>query len=561
MTPATAQGSTNRVGRGDSIAKKHSSAESDAELWACDGGSFASIGCVMTKRSSFDVATLPYWMDSASFPTFAKIERDIDVDVVVVGAGITGLTAAYLLLTSGKSVALIEREMCATVDTAHTTAHLTMVTDTRLGELVRRFGKPHAQAAWDAGLAAINQIDDIVSEHDIDCSFEWVDGYLHAPASEADQGKSSEDDAKSFQEEATLARELGFDADFVDVPFIGRPGVRFANQARFHPRKYLAGVAAAVREKGGQIFEHSAADQFYDDPIRVKANGRRIRCKDIVIATHNPLVGVAGALSGTVFQTKLALYSSYVIAGRVARGTVPDALFWDTADPYQYLRVNPYSDHDDLVILGGEDHKTGQVSGTNECYARLERALLARVPKIALSHRWSGQVIETPDGLPYIGKMAEHQYAATGFAGNGMTFGTLAAMMIADAIHERKNPWTDLFDPGRAAIRHGLWDYLKENTDYPYYMMRGLAGAERRSLRSLKPDHGKVIRDKGTQIAAYRRPDGSLTLRSATCTHMGCTVAWNDAEHTWDCPCHGSRFTPDGKVISGPAQTPLEVVD
>ena len=151
------------------------------------------------------------------------------------------------------------------------------------------------------------------------------------------------------------------------------------------------------------------------------------------------------------------------------------------------------------MILGGEDHKTGQVSDTNECYARLERALLARVPKIALSHRWSGQVIETPDGLPYIGKMAEHQYAATGFAGNGMTFGTLAAMMIADAIHERKNPWTDLFDPGRAAIRHGLWDYLKENTDYPHYMMRGLAGAERRSLRSLKPDHGRSF-----EIRAHR---------------------------------------------------------
>ena len=447
------------------------------------GGRFASIGCVMTKRSSFDVATLPYWTDSAAFPTFAKINRDIDVDVVIVGGGITGLTAAYLLLTAGKSVALIERGTCATVDTGHTTAHLTMVTDARLGELVQRFGKSHAQAAWDAGLAAINQIDDIAGEHDIECSFEWVDGYLHSPAPEADQGRSSDDGAKSFEEEAALARELGFDADFVaDVPFVGRPGVRFANQARFHPRKYLAGVAAAVRERGGHIFEHSGAEQFYDDPLRVKANGRRMRCKDIVIATHNPLVGVAGALSGTIFQTKLALYSSYVIAGRVARGTLPDALFWDTADPYRYLRMDPHSDHYDLLIFGGEDHKTGQVSDTNSCYARLERALLAKVPTIALSHRWSGQVIETPDGLPYIGKMAAHQYAATGYGGNGMTFGTLAAMMIADAIQGRKNPWAELFDPGRAAIRHGLWDYLKENKDYPYYMMRDrLAGGEHRS--------------------------------------------------------------------------------
>jgi Rieske Fe-S protein len=276
-----------------------------------------------------------------------------------------------------------------------------------------------------------------------------------------------------------------------------------------------------------------------------------------VIATHNPLAGVASGMSATLFQTKLALYTSYVIAGRFPRGSVPDALFWDTSDPYHYLRLEPHVDHD-LLIFGGEDHKTGQVADTNACYARLERTLLKRAPAITLTHRWSGQVIETPDGLPYIGKMTEHQYAATGFGGNGMTFGTLSAMMIADAILGRKNPWSDLFDPSRAAIRHGLWDYIKENADYPYYMMRGrFAGSESRSLRSLRPGHGKVIQENGTRVAVYRCPDGSLTKRSATCTHMGCTVAWNAAERSWDCPCHGSRFTPEGSVISGPAQTPL----
>jgi glycine/D-amino acid oxidase-like deaminating enzyme len=325
---------------------------------------------------------------------------------------------------------------------------------------------------------------------------------------------------KSLEEDAALATESGFDAVFVeDVLFVGLPGVRFADQARFHPRKYLAGIANAVRAKGGEIFEHGGAEQFYQDPIRVKADGRRVRCKDIVIATHSPLAGIASAMSATILQTKLALYTSYVIAGRVPRGTVPDALFWDTAEPYHYMRLDAQADHD-LVIFGGEDHKTGQVSDTNACYARLEKTLRARIPAIALSHRWSGQVIETPDGLPYIGKMAEHQYAATGFGGNGMTFGTLAAIMISDAILGRKNPWVDLFDPGRAAIRHGLWDYLKENTDYPYYMMRDrVAGSESRTLRSIKPGHGKVIQQTGSRIAAYRRPDGSLRLRSATHAH------------------------------------------
>ena len=221
------------------------------------------------------------------------------------------------------------------------------------------------------------------------------------------------------------------------------------------------------------------------------------------------------------------------------------------------MRLDPQRDHD-LEIFGGEDHKTGQASDTNACYNHLEQSLLRQIPEVVLTHRWSGQVIETPDGLPYIGKIADHQYAATGFAGNGMTFGTLSAIMIADAIQGISNPWAELFDPGRAALRRGLWDYLKENTDYPYYMMRrGAAAGERRSLRSLKHGQGKVVQENGDRLAVYRRPDGSLTIHSATCPHMGCVVGWNEAERTWDCPCHGSRFTAEGEVISGPAQSPL----
>jgi len=240
---------------------------------------------------------------------------------------------------------------------------------------------------------------------------------------------------------------------------------------------------------------------------------------------------------------------------------VPDALFWDTGDPYQYLRLDPQGDRD-FVILGGEDHKTGQMSDTDVCFTRLERALARRVPRISLSHRWTGQVIETADGLPYIGAMTDHQYAATGFSGNGITFGTVAAMMIADAILERPNPWTELYVPGRKAIRRGLWDYIKENKDYPYYLIRDrFAGAEGKSLRSVKRGQGQLIDYRGSKVAAYRDLDGTLTVRSATCTHMGCLVAWNDGDGTWDCPCHGSRFSPEGAVISGPAESPLAEPD
>jgi len=505
------------------------------------------------KRTSTHAETLPYWADSASIPIFKKADHDLDVEVLVVGAGITGLMTAYRLVQAGRSVAVIERARCADVDTGHTSAHLTMVTDVRLSELAQAFGNDHAQAAWDAGLAAIAEIESISRDEEIDCDFEWVDGYLHAP-----NGKQGEEETNDFRHEAQVARDLGFDATFVDsIPLMDGPGIRFDNQARIHPRKFLAGVAKAIRAKGGEIYEHSPAEEFAADPPRIKVNGHWLRGQDIVIATHNPLVGLSSTTSAMLFQTKLALYTSYVVAGRVPAGRVPDALFWDTAIPYHFLRIERHRDHD-LVIFGGEDHKTGQVSDTKDRYHQLERTLASRVPGISFTHRWSGQVIETPDGLPYIGKVSDHQYVATGFSGNGLTFGTASAIIISDAICDRQNPWAELFDPERSAIRRGVWDYLKENADYPYYLIRDrFAGTEGRSLRSVRPGQGRIIEYQGATVAAYRDANGKLTLRSATCTHMGCRVAWNEGARTWDCPCHGSRFTPEGDVLSGPAEAPL----
>jgi Rieske Fe-S protein len=246
-----------------------------------------------------------------------------------------------------------------------------------------------------------------------------------------------------------------------------------------------------------------------------------------------------------------------VIAARVARGAVPDALWWDTGTPYDYLRLAPGADAD-IVIFGGEDHKTGQEDDTPACFARLEARLGALVPRYELVNRWSGQVIETPDGLPYIGSTADGQHTATGFAGNGLTFGTLAGMIISDAILGRPNPWSDLFAPDRKAVTRGAWNYIQENLDYPYYMVRDrFAGADTRSLRAVKRGHGGIVERNGAKVAAFRDQAGELTLRSAICPHMGCTVAWNAAERTWDCPCHGSRFKATGDVISGPAQGPL----
>jgi Rieske Fe-S protein len=253
----------------------------------------------------------------------------------------------------------------------------------------------------------------------------------------------------------------------------------------------------------------------------------------------------------------LAAYSTYAIGARLPAGAVPEALFWDTADPYRYLRIDRREGYD-YAVFGGKDHKTGQETDTAKRYADLEKMLRGICPESVVAHRWSGQVIEPTDGLPYIGETAEGQFVATGFAGNGMTFGTIAAFMVRDAILGLTNPWRDLFSVERKKLS-ALWDYLKENKDYPYYLIKQrLSSAEGASMDDVGREQGKILRIDGKKVAVYRDGSGQVTKLSPVCTHMGCIVAWNPAEKTWDCPCHGSRFHPTGDVFAGPAEEGLE---
>jgi glycine/D-amino acid oxidase-like deaminating enzyme len=439
-----------------------------------------SVGESKMKRS--------YWLDTASFPKFPSLARDLRVDVVVVGGGITGITAAYLFKKSGHKVALLERQRCGHGDTAQTTAHLTCVTDKRLHALVSDFGKESTKAFWDAGFAAIDQVAAIIRNEKLQCDFKWVPSYLHA---------SLKGDAKKERErlkkDAQLAEELGFEAEFVDsIPYFNRPGVRFPNQAKFHPIKYLSALAKIIPGKGSHIFENTAAESFDEKPLTVHSGSHKIRCDYIFLATHTPLMGTTGLVSATLFQTKLFLYTSYVLGAKLPHGRLPEASFWDTGNPYYYLRIDRRRGFD-FAILGGEDHKTGQESDTELLYRRLKQVLHEILPLAEVTHRWSGQIIETNDGLPFIGETANQQFAATGFAGNGFTLGTLGAMMAVDAFLGKKNPWSELFQVGRTKLKGGTWDYLTENKDYPYYLLRDwLAGAQGTSLKQLRKGQGKI---------------------------------------------------------------------
>jgi len=486
---------------------------------------------------------------------YPSITQDLRVDALIVGGGITGVTAAYLLKKAGKKVALVEKNTVGSGETSHTTAHITYPTDERLRDLVSTFGRSHAQAAWDAQLAGSDQIASIVRSESIACELRHIPGYLFA-AGEA----SIEDEGPRLMEDFQLSSEMGFDTSYVaSAPVVNRPAVRFANQMKFHPLKYVNALAGLVNGDGSHVFEGCEASDFQESPSRAKCGDHTITYDHVFFATHVPLQGNTGTLSAALFQTKQALYSTYAIGAKLPAGSAPEALLWDTADPYLYLRFDRAEDGMYLII-GGKDHKTGQEENTAANYASLEADLLALFPDAAIDYRWSGQVVETPDGLPYIGEISKGQYVATGFSGTGMTWGTTAAMMFRDHVLGIKNPWQDLLAVSRKTLS-ASWDYVKENKDYPFYLAKDLvAGPAKEQLANLLCGEGKILRQNGKKVAASRSEDGNLLVRSAVCPHMGCIVAWNSAEKTWDCPCHGSRFTASGDVIGGPAESPLEEV-
>jgi glycine/D-amino acid oxidase-like deaminating enzyme/nitrite reductase/ring-hydroxylating ferredoxin subunit len=495
-------------------------------------------------------ASRSLWIADTRYPRFPRLQGDLAVDVAIVGAGITGLTAATLLKAAGKTVAVVEAQRVAEGVTGYTTAHLTEVVDVKFDTLITHFGEDGARLAVNAARASLERIASFVEERGIDCGFQRLPGYYYTEHA---------DRALDVRKEHEAALRLGLSSTFtedVPLPFAVAAGMRLEDQGRFHVRRYLLPLLQGVPGGGSQVFEDTRVVDVHDgEPCRVETETGTITARDVVVATHVPL-------NKFFIQTKLAHYRSYVLACRI-EGPVPDGLFWDDEDPYHYIRPQETKEGT-LLIVGGDDHKVGQEEDTEACFRSLLSYARERFDVRSVAYRWSAQVAEPVDGLAFIGRnsLSSHVYVGTGYSGTGMTFGTLAAMISSDLILGRENPWARLFDATRVKPMAGAKEFVRENVDFPAHLVADrVKKAEGDSFGDVGRGEGKLVEVGGKKVAAYRDDSGVVHALDPVCTHLGCLVQFNDAEKSWDCPCHGSRFDTRGEVINGPAVKRLGPAD
>lgn len=506
--------------------------------------------------------TTSVWMNTTEVPELPAVKQDMRAGVCIIGAGIAGMTTAYLLARAGRAVVVIDDGPIGGGETGRTTAHLTAALDDRYYEIERLHGEEGARLAAESHTAAINRIESIASVEDIDCDFERIDGYLFL-------GSDSRKD--ELERELEAAHKAGLSdvellekapLDFWDTG----PVLRFPRQGQFHPLKYLNGLTRAILRDGGQIFSGTHAEKIEDgEPCRVTTTeGHVITADNVVVATNTPVN------DWVILHTKQAAYRTFVIGARVPCNSVPHGLYWDTPDPYHYIRLQEVDARldpdrtDEILIVGGEDHKTGQEDDADRRFQCLEDWTRERFPMVkSIDFRWSGQVMEPVDYMAFIGKNPgtdEHIYIATGDSGNGMTHGTIAGILLTDLIVGKKNAWEKLYDPSRKKLRAAP-EFLRENLNVAAQYADWATAGEVDDLDNIAPGSGAVIRRGAKKIAVFKDDQGNVHQRSAVCTHLYCIVDWNSAERTWDCPCHGSRFDPYGNVVNGPAITPLAEID
>lgn len=496
-------------------------------------------------------------MDTVEPMLETPLTEQVTADVCVVGAGIAGMTTAYLLGREGKSVVVVDDGPIGGGMTGRTTAHLVNALDDRYVDLERLHGEENTRLAAESHTAAINAVEAIVEQENIDCEFERLDGYLFVPPRES---------KKILDDELKAAHRAGLtEIEKVErVPwetYDTGAALLFPAQAQFHPMKYLAGLAQAIKKQGGRIYTETHAKEIEGGKkARVETTGRGVVTADaVVVATNTPVNDLIA------IHTKQAAYQTYVIGARVPLGSITRGLYWDTPDPYHYIRIETVgkgADAYDLLIVGGEDHKTGQKDDAGKRFAALERWTRYRFPMVeGIEYRWSGEVMEPIDGLAFIGRNpmdSDNVYIATGDSGNGMTHGTIAGILLTDMILGRKNPWEAIYDPSRMTLG-ALKEFAKENLNVAAQYSDYVTGGDVESVDEIKKNSGAVISHGLKKVAVYRDPEGNIHEMSAVCTHLGCIVNWNSLEKSWDCPCHGSRYDCLGHVTQGPANKDLEM--
>jgi glycine/D-amino acid oxidase-like deaminating enzyme/nitrite reductase/ring-hydroxylating ferredoxin subunit len=498
-----------------------------------------------------------YWLDTSDARTPVPLAPPqpppTEVDVAVLGAGIAGLTTAYLLAARGRTVAVLEARHPAAGTTGHTTAKVTAQHGMIYGRLVRRFGSDTARAYGQSQLAALSWLAEAVKETGIDCDWEQRDSYVYAHRA---------DRLEDLRAEARTAAELGLPAEFstdVELPYEVAGAVRFTGMAQFHPGRWLAGLAEAVTARGGVVCSGVRAVGLDEgDPSRVRTTGGEVRARDVVVATHYPIFDRAG------FFARLTPTRDLVVAGPVPASTAPPHMYL-AVDGSRSVRTAPLPGYDDrrLLIVSGGHYRTGTTSAVLAKHAELAD-WARRVLRLGeVTHRWSAHDLSTVDGLPYVGRYhprTHRVWVATGFGAWGMTNGTLAGLVLADLITGTDNPWAKLYDPNRVNLTTAV-NLVRDAATAGGLLVGGHLGAlGGPAAGALRPGEGTVVWRQGHPTAVARADDGTLSAVSARCTHLGCIVRWNDAERSWDCPCHGSRFDPQGEVLHGPAVEPLRRV-
>lgn len=505
-----------------------------------------------SKEKVFRNPPQSYWIDSISQPDYPTLEDDIHADIAIIGGGMAGICTAYLLSRHGINSVILEANRILKSTTGHTTAKITSQHGLIYSKIKNQISGEIASQYSQANETAIDMIKTIAAENNIECDFTYESAYVYT---------HSDEYVAQIEQEADTAGSLGIKAAFLeDIPlgFPIKAAVRFDNQARFHPRKFLLPLAEIIVKSGSSIFEQSRIVRIEENEkyTIISNNGKKVTAEKIIIASHYPCINKPGFYFGRIYADR-----SYVVAVK-AKEKYPGGMYITAENPTRSLRNQNYNDGE-IILVGGERHKTGQGVDTNEHYNALIDFAYEHFTVEDIPYRWSTQDCMTLDSLPFVGQFTAETpniYVATGYNKWGMTNSIASAMILTDLITKGESPWLDAYSPSRSTVMASAKSFIVENANVAKELIKGKVSPISDDIEIANGD-AQITEVNGQRAGAYRDENGQLHVVDTTCTHMGCELQWNAAERSWDCPCHGSRFSITGEVIEGPAVEPLEFQD